>query len=662
MSTPQAPLKDNGNVTVTLTLTSSAAEDIMGVLRDLANILHIPAPKTYQIVERAGTPPSHKLGLYRTKGKDGKEGTPIDIQSILNGAAKFCKHCDVVILNNMIIRKVSDLPFLAKDSELMSDGEELYFCSVTCYTQFALMHRSPSISEDKAAAAIIDHLSQDKLNMIKKKTIADSIENKNIVAGRMEIEKEVQKDEPMDCSDFNNLFVKPSDYMKLNRSDSLPNAGIKKHKNIRYKVWTPGCVQPPQKYKKPTDKEIMELLYRLGITVTPPKMPDDTRKCMFCQGVSDSVADGAGRLLNFDVDKWVHLNCGLWSDGVYETVNGALMNLENALHQSMTTTCIHCNKLGATIRCFKTRCSSVYHLNCAVKDNCVFFKNKTVYCTAHVPKNEKDNELTTLSVSRRVYVNRDENKQVAAVMHHSETNNLLRVGSLIFLNVGQILPHQLQNFHSPNYIYPIGYKIVRFFWSMRRLNKRCRYICSIHDANGKPEFRVLVQEINEEDVEFKDSTPKAVWSKILEQIAQMRRANQCLQMFPKFATGEDLFGLTEPAVVRVLESLPGIDTLTDYKFKYGRNPLLELPLAINPSGAARTEPRLKNQQHWKRPHTQRTCGATSRPMFGPTPPPGPSMNSLGEAACPYSKQFVHSKSSQYKKMKQEWRNNVYLAR
>lgn len=33
-----------------------------------------------------------------------------------------------------------------------------------------------------------------------------------------------------------------------------------------------------------------------------------------------------------------------------------------------------------------------------------------------------------------------------------------------------------------------------------------------------------------------------------------------------------------------------------------------------------------------------------------------------EVLCPYSKQFVHSKSSQYKKMKLEWRNNVYLAR
>lgn len=82
---------------------------------------------------------------------------------------------------------------------------------------------------------------------------------------------------------------------------------------------------------------------------------------------------------------------------------------------------------------------------------------------------------------------------------------------------------------------------------------------------------------------------------------------------------------------------------------------MELPLAINPSGAARTEPKLRNQLHWKRPHTQRT-GSSVRPTFIPT------AQGIGEAVCPYSKQFVHSKSSQYKKMKQEWRNNVFLAR
>ena len=78
---PPAPLRDAGNVTVTLTLTSAAAEDILGVLRNLANILSIPAPSGYQIVERTSTPPSQKLGLYRTKGKDGKEGGEIQSSS-----------------------------------------------------------------------------------------------------------------------------------------------------------------------------------------------------------------------------------------------------------------------------------------------------------------------------------------------------------------------------------------------------------------------------------------------------------------------------------------------------------------------------------------------------------------------------------------------------
>lgn len=191
---------------------------------------------------------------------------------------------------------------------------------------------------------------------------------------------------------------------------------------------------------------------------------------------------------------------------------------------------------------------------------------------------------------------------------------------------------------------------------MRRANKRCRYICSIAEVGGRPEFRVLVQEPFEEDIELRDATPRAIWLRILEQLAQLRKDAKLIQLFPKYVIGEDLFGLTEPAVVRILESLPGIETLTDYRFKYGRNPLLELPLAINPSGSARTEPKPQQNLSWKKPHTQRTGSASQRPTFVA------STSVVGEVACPYSKQFVHSKSSQYKKMKQEWRNNVFLAR
>jgi len=75
----------------------------------------------------------------------------------------------------------------------------------------------------------------------------------------------------------------------------------------------------------------------------------------------------------------VHLNCALWSDDVYERVNGALMNVDNALQQGQSTKCALCGHVGATIHCFKVRCSNVYHLSCAVKDECVFFKNKVIF-------------------------------------------------------------------------------------------------------------------------------------------------------------------------------------------------------------------------------------------------------------------------------------------
>ncbi|XP_024080404.1 histone-lysine N-methyltransferase 2D-like isoform X6 [Cimex lectularius] len=623
------------NVTVTLTLSSQAADDVLSVLRNLANVLRIPVPVHYSITERSNTP--HKLGLYKIKGKDGKEGGHIDIQSILNGNAKFCRHCDVVILNNIMRKKASEMPLVAKQGE-----EDLYFCSSNCYMQLALAHPQPIHSEK--AASIVEHHGD-----ISKKSRLDAICDSTIIKQDFKKEKP-----PNDISPYMSTRGAGKRDVKTIEKTIVPTA---KKSPSRYRTWSNNNIPPPlNRHKTPSDKEMAEVLFKSGITVMPVKLEDDTRVCLFCHQIGDGVTDGPARLLNYDVNKWVHLNCALWSYEVYETTNGGLMNVESALQNGMTAHCAYCNTTGATLKCYKVRCSLVYHLPCAVKDQCVFYKNKTLHCNSHAQKNEKENELTTLSVMRRVYINRDEGRQVASVMHHSEQTNLLRVGSLIFLSVGQLLPHQLQAFHTKNYIYPIGYKILRMYWSMRNVNKRCKYLCSIHEVDSRPEFRIVVQERGEPDLELKDTTPKGVWLKILEPMAELRRSDNLVQLFTKFISGEDLFGLTEPAIVKVLESLPGVETLTDYKFKYGRNPLLELPLAINPTGCARSEGKPKGQGLWKRAHTQRTCSASSRPALAPSTPQS------GEPSCPYSKQFVHSKSSQYKKMKQEWRNNVYLAR
>lgn len=60
-------------------------------------------------------------------------------------------------------------------------------------------------------------------------------------------------------------------------------------------------------------------------------------------------------------------------------------------------------------------------------------------------------------------------------MLHSDTNHLIRVGGLIFLSPGHLLPHQLHAFHTPDYIYPIGYKIVSTMLLSRRVQNEKDY-------------------------------------------------------------------------------------------------------------------------------------------------------------------------------------------
>lgn len=78
----------------------------------------------------------------------------MDIQCILNGEAKFCRHCDVIILNNMIRKKASEMPFLTREE----GTEDFYFCSTVCYMQIALAHHSPAVSQDKVRLLLMNKI------------------------------------------------------------------------------------------------------------------------------------------------------------------------------------------------------------------------------------------------------------------------------------------------------------------------------------------------------------------------------------------------------------------------------------------------------------------------------------------------------------------------
>ncbi|XP_029814914.1 histone-lysine N-methyltransferase 2D-like [Manacus vitellinus] len=308
--------------------------------------------------------------------------------------------------------------------------------------------------------------------------------------------------------------------------------------------------------------------------------------------------DGPARLLNLDLDLWVHLNCALWSTEVYETQGGALINVEVALHRGLLTKCSLCQKTGATNSCNRIRCPSVYHFACAIRAKCMFFKDKTMLCPLHKLKGPCEQELSSFTVFRRVYIERDEVKQIASIIQRGERLHMFRVGGLVFHAIGQLLPHQMADFHSVTALYPVGYEATRIYWSLRTNNRRCCYRCTICENNGRPEFVVQVIEQGLEDLVFSDSSPQAVWNRIIEPVAMMRKEADMLRLFPEYLKGEELFGLTVHAVLRIAESLPGVESCQNYLFRYGRHPLMELPLMINPTGCARSEPKILT--HYKR--------------------------------------------------------------
>jgi len=48
----------------------------------------------------------------------------------------------------------------------------------------------------------------------------------------------------------------------------------------------------------------------------------------------------------------------------------------------------------------------------------------------------------------------------------------------------------------------------RMYWSFRRLNKRCRYVCKVSDADGWPQFSISIIEHGFKEMVIKDASPK----------------------------------------------------------------------------------------------------------------------------------------------------------
>ncbi|XP_035392361.1 histone-lysine N-methyltransferase 2C isoform X2 [Electrophorus electricus] len=588
---------------------------------------------------------------------------------------QWCRHCKVVVLGNGVRKPAKDQQSRSQEMHLSSDGE-LVFCSHSCL----ILHSSPQSKgnvDTKASVALLadstvkvsPSKAQHKYNnnmssldvhclaQLQPKLAPPSPPPPNVISpGPTQPAEAPPKVEP-EAEAHLRVTVKLKPRSQSLMADDRPWPHGKRWKGLRWRRWTVQVVVPKSGSAAP-EEAVEELLQQLCSSLRPCPGARDRRRCCFCQQEGDGLTDGPARLLNLDLDTWVHLNCALWSSEVYETQAGALINVELARQRGQTVACAFCQRLGATSGCHRLRCLNVYHFTCALQAGCTFFKDKTMLCHQHRPRGagaasagpHLDQQLRCFSVFRRVYVQRDELRLLAAAVQRPELGHTFRVGSLLFHAMGQLPAALLPAFHSASAIFPPGYEASRLYWSMRHSQRRCRYICSVEEQQGRPEFTIRVVESGYEDLLLTDTTAKGVWDKVLISVAERRAKTGMLRLFPIYLKGEDLFGLTVPAVARIAESLPGIEACSRYRFRYGRNLMLELPLSINPSGSARSE--LRSYPQSERPKILSVWNKPSCVIQN---------SAVAEGGPTHSKHFVHSKSSQYRRLTSEWKSNVYLA-
>lgn len=197
---------------------------------------------------------------------------------------------------------------------------------------------------------------------------------------------------------------------------------------------------------------------------------EDSRSCCLCKGLGDGHETKEGRLLYCGQNEWVHANCALWSNEVFEEIDGSLQNVHSAISRGRLIRCSECGKKGASIGCCAKNCSNTFHFPCARNIGLAFNDNKTVFCishsNSHVYKSlQNENEF---SLKRPVYVELDRKKKKFA-----EPNKVkLMIGSLMVDCLGTIIPEFSDTAEK---IIPCDYKCSRLYWSTVNPYKIVRY-------------------------------------------------------------------------------------------------------------------------------------------------------------------------------------------
>ncbi|KAI9314748.1 hypothetical protein BX666DRAFT_1963106 [Dichotomocladium elegans] len=140
----------------------------------------------------------------------------------------------------------------------------------------------------------------------------------------------------------------------------------------------------------------------------------------------------------------------------------------------------------------------------------------------------------------------------------------VEIDSWTVLSLGEVV-YDRPAFHNQRYIYPVGYKVKKWYRSMVDPRSDTQYTCEILDGGQEPIFRLEADD-NPGDV-YMGPTPTTVWT------IAVRRAFAIRNMdYGHNPVGPDFFGLRKNTIAKMIQDLPNADKCHNYiwqTFKIG---------------------------------------------------------------------------------------------
>jgi histone-lysine N-methyltransferase MLL1 len=193
----------------------------------------------------------------------------------------------------------------------------------------------------------------------------------------------------------------------------------------------------------------------------------DSRLCALCHGRGEGATAAEGRLLYCGSDIWCHINCALWSNEVFEEVDGALQNVFDALARGSGSRCKHCNAKGATVNCCVRGCQVSLHFPCSLQPETevTLLEGKRLICRHHANEQANKNLVPhppSFEVARCVYVDLGaESKRIKPV---APRDIRIVIGSLAISSIGQL---RTDVSGGSNQLTPVGFECQRRYWSVK---------------------------------------------------------------------------------------------------------------------------------------------------------------------------------------------------